>query len=73
MGLEQWEGRCYWHLVGRGPGCCKHSVVHMTAPHSKKIIPPQILIVADIEKSQLEILGGNGNQIGRGVRNKKNH
>lgn len=34
FGSHDWGGRCYWHLVGGGQGCC-------SAPHSTQGISPQ--------------------------------
>lgn len=40
---------CYWHLVGRSQGCCKHPTRHGTAPTIKNV-PAQRVSSAEFEK-----------------------
>lgn len=44
-GMGKWEAEHYWHLVGKGQGCCQTSYNTQESPSQQKFIQPKMSIV----------------------------
>lgn len=48
------EGGCYWHLAGRGQGCCSTShIAQDSPPPQQKVMQPQVSVVRRLRSCEL--------------------